>query len=52
MVWFLFFFSDRVFGPDSSNHEVFEELVKPIVEAAVRGFNGTIFAYGQTASGT
>ncbi|KAJ1523483.1 hypothetical protein ONE63_001336 [Megalurothrips usitatus] len=42
---------DRVFGPSSSNQEVFEVLVKPIVESAVKGFNGTIFAYGQTASG-
>ncbi|KAK3914111.1 Centromere-associated protein E [Frankliniella fusca] len=42
---------DNVFGPESSNREVFEVLVKPIVESAVRGFNGTIFAYGQTASG-
>ncbi|XP_034232393.1 centromere-associated protein E isoform X2 [Thrips palmi] len=42
---------DHVFGPESSNTEVFEVLVKPIVESAVKGFNGTIFAYGQTASG-
>lgn len=43
--------TDHVFGPNSSNQEVFEVLVKPIVESAVKGFNGTIFAYGQTASG-
>lgn len=31
--------------------DVFNTIAKPIVEAAVNGFNGTIFAYGQTSSG-
>ncbi|WVY89157.1 hypothetical protein V8G54_034671 [Vigna mungo] len=31
--------------------EVYEARTKDIVEAAVRGFNGTVFAYGQTNSG-
>lgn len=26
-------------------------MAKPIVHSAVKGFNGTIFAYGQTSSG-
>lgn len=30
---------------------MFDNIVKPIVDAAVNGFNGTIFAYGQTSSG-
>ncbi|XP_071450716.1 centromere-associated protein E-like [Hetaerina americana] len=42
---------DYVFGMDSSTHNIFEDLVKPIVESSVKGFNGTIFAYGQTSSG-
>lgn len=30
---------------------MFNNIVKPIVDAAVSGFNGTVFAYGQTSSG-
>jgi len=52
LFFFIYFFiSDHLFGPDSSNREVFEVLVRPIVQSAVHGFNGTIFAYGQTSSG-
>lgn len=36
---------------NSSNNDVFDTIVKPIVDAAVNGFNGTVFAYGQTSSG-
>jgi hypothetical protein len=41
---------DVVFGPESSQAEVFAE-VKPLVQQAVDGFNVCIFAYGQTGSG-
>lgn len=30
---------------------MFNDIAKPIVEAAIAGINGTIFAYGQTSSG-
>jgi len=30
---------------------VFDEIVRPIIDRGVQGFNGTVFAYGQTASG-
>ncbi|XP_076662655.1 uncharacterized protein LOC143365939 isoform X2 [Andrena cerasifolii] len=36
---------------NASNSDVFTTVVKPIVDAAVNGFNGTVFAYGQTSSG-
>ena len=36
---------------DKKNEEIFHTVVKPIVNAAVNGFNGTVFAYGQTGSG-
>lgn len=36
---------------DTNNSDIFDAIVKPIVEATVNGFNGTIFAYGQTGSG-
>lgn len=41
---------DHIFGMNSNNSDVYE-IVRPIVDAAVNGFNGTIFAYGQTSSG-
>uniref|UniRef100_S4RZP6 Kinesin-like protein n=1 Tax=Petromyzon marinus TaxID=7757 RepID=S4RZP6_PETMA len=46
-----FFFSDRVFGVDEQTCDVFDEIARPIIKAAVKGYNGTIFAYGQTSSG-
>jgi len=42
---------DRIFSPDSAQEEVFEIAAKPIIESVLEGFNGTIFAYGQTSSG-
>lgn len=36
---------------DVDNTNVFNKIVRPIVDAAVNGFNGTVFAYGQTSSG-
>lgn len=45
------FHFDHIFNESRSNNEVFEEVVKPIVDASMQGFNGTVFAYGQTSSG-
>ncbi|XP_062166470.1 kinesin-like protein KIN-7O isoform X1 [Alnus glutinosa] len=42
---------DRIFGEDCKTIEVYQAQTKEIVAAAVRGFNGTVFAYGQTNSG-
>ena len=42
---------DKVFSPTSQQVEVYEVAAKPIVEAVMQGFNGTVFAYGQTSSG-
>lgn len=42
---------DYIFESDSSQLEVYEYSAKPIVEAVMEGFNGTVFAYGQTSSG-
>eukprot|EP01105_Mastigella_eilhardi_P013894 TRINITY_DN3165_c0_g1_i4.p1 TRINITY_DN3165_c0_g1~~TRINITY_DN3165_c0_g1_i4.p1 ORF type:complete len:1149 (+),score=187.02 TRINITY_DN3165_c0_g1_i4:45-3449(+) len=41
----------RVFDTGVSNEEVYKELVEPIVTRWLAGFNGTVLAYGQTASG-
>ncbi|XP_078727841.1 centromere-associated protein E [Lampetra fluviatilis] len=45
------FIFDRVFGLDEQTYDVFDEIARPIIKAAVKGYNGTIFAYGQTSSG-
>lgn len=42
---------DKVFGVYSRQAEVFDSVVRPIVEEALAGFNCTIFAYGQTGTG-
>ncbi|XP_058114053.1 kinesin-like protein KIN-7I isoform X2 [Magnolia sinica] len=42
---------DQIFGEDCKTAEVYKARTKEIVAAAVRGFNGTVFAYGQTNSG-
>lgn len=44
-------FADHIFDTNASNNDVFDNVVKPIVDAVVNGFNGTVFAYGQTSSG-
>lgn len=42
---------DKIFGEDCSTRGVYETRTRDIVSAAVAGFNGTVFAYGQTSSG-
>jgi len=42
---------DRVFKPTANQELVYTESAKPIVADVLAGYNGTIFAYGQTASG-
>lgn len=42
---------DQVFDEMSTQDDVYEQAVKPIVTCVMEGFNGTVFAYGQTASG-
>ncbi|CAG9791805.1 unnamed protein product [Diatraea saccharalis] len=42
---------DKVYDKDTKTTHIYNDIAKPIVEAATAGFNGTIFAYGQTSSG-
>ncbi|XP_051560864.1 centromere-associated protein E-like [Myxocyprinus asiaticus] len=42
---------DRVFSADESTSQLYQDIAKPLVVSAVEGYNGTIFAYGQTSSG-
>ena len=42
---------DQVYGMESQQREVFQVSAQPIVDSVMQGFNGTIFAYGQTGTG-
>ncbi len=37
---------DKVFGPESGQNTVFQEVVVPMLEEVLLGYNCTIFAYG------
>ncbi|KAH8310369.1 hypothetical protein KR044_001000 [Drosophila immigrans] len=41
---------DQVFHPNSNQNEIFE-MVAPLIQSALDGYNICIFAYGQTGSG-
>jgi DNA replication protein DnaC len=41
----------KVFGQEDTQEDVYEEAAFSLVENVIAGYNGTIFAYGQTASG-
>lgn len=42
---------DAVYDWRSTQQELYEETVRPLVSSVLDGFNGTIFAYGQTGTG-
>lgn len=42
---------ERVFTPGDTTATVYSAVAGPILESVLMGFNGTLFAYGQTASG-
>ncbi|XP_030200947.1 centromere-associated protein E isoform X5 [Gadus morhua] len=42
---------DRVFSSSETTNHLYQDIAKPLVVSAVEGYNGTIFAYGQTSSG-
>ncbi|XP_044971684.1 kinesin-like protein KIN-7L [Hordeum vulgare subsp. vulgare] len=45
------FVFDHVFNEAVTNARIYDLLVRSLIRAAVDGFNGTAFAYGQTSSG-
>ncbi|XP_050428326.1 kinesin-II 85 kDa subunit [Adelges cooleyi] len=45
------FMFDLVFNSDSKQLDVYNEVARPIVDKVFDGYNGTIFAYGQTGTG-
>lgn len=42
---------DRTFDVNATQADVYTYAAKPVVDSVLEGFNGTVFAYGQTASG-
>ena len=43
---------DRVFDPQATNREIFDECVKKdVLDALLKGFNCSVFAYGATGAG-
>ncbi|XP_006792792.1 kinesin-like protein KIF3C isoform X2 [Neolamprologus brichardi] len=42
---------DAVYDANSKQRELYDESVRPLIDSVLEGFNGTIFAYGQTGTG-
>ena len=42
---------DYIYDQTAPTTLLYDQLVAPIVQSVVEGFNGTVFAYGQTSSG-
>ncbi|CAH0698538.1 unnamed protein product [Spodoptera exigua] len=42
---------DAVFDSNTSQMDIYVQTASPIVEQVLKGYNGTIFAYGQTGTG-
>ena len=41
----------HVFDQESSQQDIYNVAARPILDSVLKGYNGTIMAYGQTASG-
>eukprot|EP00047_Mylnosiga_fluctuans_P024376 m.160031 g.160031 ORF g.160031 m.160031 type:complete len:868 (-) comp9845_c0_seq5:165-2768(-) len=42
---------DHVFPPETSQADVFQTCVEPLIAGLLEGYNATVFAYGQTGAG-
>ncbi|XP_037305422.2 kinesin-like protein KIF3C [Pungitius pungitius] len=42
---------DAVYDANSKQGDLYDESVRPLIDSVLAGFNGTIFAYGQTGTG-
>ncbi|KAG6900878.1 hypothetical protein C0993_009996 [Termitomyces sp. T159_Od127] len=42
---------DLVFGPEADQAMIYHEVVSPMLEEVLMGYNCTLFAYGQTGTG-
>lgn len=42
---------DQVFGEETSQKEIYNSVVAPLINCIISGYNCTVFAYGQTGTG-
>ena len=42
---------DMAYGDEASQSDIYAETSAPIISNVLEGYNGTIFAYGQTGTG-
>ena len=42
---------DGVYGSTCTTDKIYSGIVQPIVQGVMEGYNGTVFAYGQTSCG-
>ena len=42
---------DRIYGEEMGTEDIFKDHYQGMIHQAMRGYNVTIFAYGQTSSG-
>uniref|UniRef100_A0A8D2MEL5 Kinesin-like protein n=1 Tax=Zonotrichia albicollis TaxID=44394 RepID=A0A8D2MEL5_ZONAL len=42
---------DAVYDASSKQADLYDETVRPLIDSVLQGFNGTVFAYGQTGTG-
>ncbi len=42
---------DMVFGPEADQATIYQDVVHPMLEEVLMGYNCTLFAYGQTGTG-
>lgn len=42
---------DAVFSENSTQRHIYDVCAAPVVQSVLEGYNGTIFAYGQTGAG-
>ncbi|KAF5315601.1 hypothetical protein D9611_004710 [Ephemerocybe angulata] len=42
---------DLVFGPEADQSMIYHDVVSPMLEQVLQGYNCTLFAYGQTGTG-
>ncbi|XP_058801745.1 kinesin-like protein KIF3A [Phymastichus coffea] len=45
------FFFDAVFDVTATQVDIYNETARPVIDKVLNGYNGTIFAYGQTGTG-
>lgn len=51
ILYFILLFTDYNFDMNTKNCNVFDNIIKPIVDDVMNGFNGAVFCYGQINSG-